>query len=383
MLQIDHKIIIFFSFFSSSSLTPSEFAQMLEKVEKRLAEQLSTCRDNMMNVPEEMQKLMKTLKDRKTIADALLRHLEGKYYNKKWFVVVHDGVQSYNLSEGFYTASVDGGTFAAAISVDRVDAQGFSPLADKRLNEFKFPIKMANQKLISIEEADEIHKHLNRFLAPVWTDGQMGIQSIVIVTPCGKRMDDYVSFVKSKDFNGDKKISNQDECANKHIIIIPVPVQKHDFLMPNSQSKCSNHLTNIQQSGWLRNEIDGKATAYLSVEGDSAAEGTYVILDSARRNVTGQKWTFVNKQLRNANGKCLTAWTEQSWYLYQYDCRSDWAGQIWIRNGLQIFNGFGYCLTSQRWKNDYVVQHNCDSTSSFIWYDWDVECEELKRGMLP
>ena len=117
-------------------------------------------------------------------------------------------------------------------------------------------------------------------------------------------MDDYVSFEKSKDFNGEKKITNQDECANKHVVVIPVPVQNHGFLRTNSQ--CPPN-----------------------------------------------------------------------------DCRSDWAGQIWIRNGLQIFNGFGYCLTSQRWKNDYVVQHNCDSTSSFIWYDWDVECEELKRGMLP
>ena len=100
----------------------------------------------MGNVQEEIQKVMKTLKDRKTIADALLRHLEGKYYNKKWFVVVHNGVQSYNLSEWFYNESVDGGTFAAGISVDQVlDAKGFSPLADKRLNEFRFPIKMAKK----------------------------------------------------------------------------------------------------------------------------------------------------------------------------------------------------------------------------------------------
>ena len=124
-----------------------EFTQlMLDKVEKRLAQQVSSCRDDMGNVREEMRKVMETLKDRKTIADALLRHLEGKYYNKKWFVVVHNGVQSYNLSEGFYNASVDGGTFAAGISVDQVlDAKGFSPLADKRLNEFRFPIKMAKK----------------------------------------------------------------------------------------------------------------------------------------------------------------------------------------------------------------------------------------------
>ena len=48
-------------------------------------------------------------------------------------------------------------------------------------------------------------------------------------------MDDYVSFEKSKDFNAEKKITNQDECANKHVVVIPVPVQNHGFLRTNSQ----------------------------------------------------------------------------------------------------------------------------------------------------
>ena len=338
-----------------------EFTQiMLDKVEKRLAQQVSSCRDDMGNVREEMRKVMETLKDRKTIADALLRHLESKYNNRKWLVVVHDGVQSYNLTEGFYNASVDGSTFAAAISVS---GQELSPLSVNRFNEFRFPIKTVSKELKSIEEAQDIHRCWNRYLGPF----KLGIESIVIVTPCGKEIKDYVTIVNSRDFIW-KRIANQDKCANKRIIVVPVS--------NNLQGNCSQHLDNVQLSdGWLRNEVDDKKIGYLSVQGDTAAEGTSITLDPGWRNVTGQRWRFVNNQLVNGYGKCLTAWTSRYLYLYQYDCHPDWAGQIWIRHGLQIVNGFRYCLASQRQIDDYVIQDNCDSTPSFLW-DWDVECKE-------
>ena len=132
----------------------------------------------------------------------------------------------------------------------------------------------------------------------------------------------------------------------------------------------------VNQTGLLRNEY---GQAYLSVQGDSNQEATSIILESKWRNTTGQRWRFIDNQLRNDFGKCLTAWTEQSWYLYQYDCHSDWAGQTWYRHGFQIVNGFNMCLSYEGKKDGrsmYVVQDLCDSTPPFLWYDWDTSCED-------
>jgi hypothetical protein len=114
------------------------------------------------------------------------------------------------------------------------------------------------------------------------------------------------------------------------------------------------------------------------VQRDSSQEATSIILESGWRNATGQRWRFVNNQLRNDFGKCLTAWVEQSSYLYQYDCHSDWTGQTWYRHGFQIVNGFKMCLAYKGTKNGlmYVVQNLCDSTPPFLWYDWDTPCWE-------
>ena len=136
------------------------------------------------------------------------------------------------------------------------------------------------------------------------------------------------------------------------------------------KSACSYNPVRVQKSGQLRN-LDGQG--YLSVKDDSSQEGAYVILKQESRRSPGQTWTFVNNQLRNGFGKCLTAWKYHSWYLYQYDCHHNWPGQKWTRRGLQILNGYGFCLDGSS-RNRYAIQHYCRPWSSFMWHNLDTDC---------
>ena len=310
------------------------------------------------------------LRDHRVIAGALLQYLEENYPTKKWMVIVlpiPSGQQTnIHYSKGFYVArSKD--TFAAAISVDGTDLPDFTDDANSLLRDFRLPLETITKidqmefGLRAKDGAQNYHQHFDRFLIPLWTNGRLGVESMSITTPCitsEKKTEDYVAILTSKGFKW-KRITNHDECDNKQLIVVP------------NLEEIASQKPSTQCNKTLLNEF---AQSYLSVEGDSKEEGSYVTLDRFWRNATGQRWKFVNNQLVN-NGKCLTAWTERSWYLYQYDCHPDWAGQIWIRHGLQIVNGFRFCLAVREEGSAVrVVQDLCDSTPPFIWYNLDASC---------
>ena len=303
------------------------------------------------------------------VAHALLEHLKKNYITRKWMVMVFSDKNLTDIrpSKGFHTASTTN-TFAAAMSIDESDSPDFTDYANALLQDFRFPVETVTNvpfglSLKTKDLARDFHQHFNKFLAPLPIEERLGIESVAIATPCStseKKMDHYFSVLTSSSFKW-TKITNQDECVNKQLIVIPTCIPIYDEI--------ANEKTSKQYNGVLRNEF---GRAYLSVEGNSKEDGAYVTADGAWRNRTGQKWTFVNNQLKNENGKCLTAWTERSTYLYQYDCHPDWAGQVWIRHGLQIVNGFRFCLSVRERREDsamYVVQDMCDSTPPFIWYN--------------
>ena len=350
-------------------------------------EELFNCQKDEKNIAKEITAIIgKESSDvsnpstkNKKLARILLKFLEDNYKTKKWFVVVFNKQTTskidYVSSSGFITASANG-IFAAALSVSRTDDPQFAPLIKERLKHFRFPIetvKKANYMPIALteyllqskEEAQVIALQFERYLGP---NGQSEVESVVITTPCTTdqvKAEDYVTILSSEGFKW-TRITNQDSCANKQVIVIPVG----NSALPGLPQRCA-----VQHSGLLRNTI--QQDFYLSVECNSKEDGAYIIEDRHWRNETGQRWKFVNNQLVNDNGKCLTAWTENSWYLYQYDCHPDWAGQIWIRNGLQIVNGFRLCLgvkVSTDKDIRYATQDLCDSTPQFLWYDWNSFC---------
>ena len=337
-----------------------------------------------MNVAKEIRRILENKEsvgtDKSILAKYLLEFLEENYKTRKWLVVVSDENQNtqFDQSRGFHTANFNG-TFAAAISADRTNSPHFSNSTNALLETFRFPVETIKKKVSELylrtkDQPQHIHQHFNRFLIPSWMDGRLGVESMAITTPCSttdQKMNDYVTILASSDFQW-KKITNKDDCANKQIIVVP----------SSSDEKPIMKIIRNQQSSPLRNEI---GRHYLSVKENSKTEGAYVTLDRHWRNATGQRWRFVNNQLVNDNGKCLTAWTSRSWYLFQYDCHSDWAGQIWIRHGLQIVNGFRFCLTvREEGSAECVVQDLCDSTPPFIWYNWECtsvlanDCDEAQ-----
>jgi hypothetical protein len=230
--------------------------------------------------------------------------------------------------------------------------------------------------------ARDVHEYLSLYLKPL--RNQFIIESLVIQTPCQsseEEMKKIVTVVISNGTEYSQIINDHGSCIGHFILIVPVnssPSNSSQIAIaePSVHQDCDNQVySNANQTELLRNEF---GQAYLSVQGDSSQEAASIILESEWKNYTGQRWRFVDNQLKNELGKCLTAWKIQSWYLYQYDCHSDWAGQKWYRHGFQIVNGFDMCLAYEGTKSEimYVVQDLCDSTPPFLWYNWDTSCED-------
>ena len=142
-----------------------------------------------------------------------------------------------------------------------------------------------------------------------------------------------------------------------------------DPVITKTDSNC------FAKSGMLRNAF---SQGYLSVVNDpKEMHGTCVILDW--RNSTGQKWRFINGRLRNGHGHCLTI-KPNNYTLYQYRCVTDWPKQDWVRHGMQIarptIDGSMACVAV----NDAlqpVLDDKCLTNARYLWYDWDVDCEDV------
>ena len=358
------------------------------------------CHPDESNVNNEMTDIINkySIEGRKVVTDKLMDHLEDKYETKKWIVIVHPETGAQNdvysaLSGGFHSVSAKG-MAAIAISIDRASILDSVPLKD-----FQFPIETVSNilqnppsigySLKPKSAARDVHEYLSLYLKPL--RNQFIIETLVIETPCKSSEDEVkkIVFVVSSNDTVLTQFLNNGSCINNVVLLIPVnPIlSRNSSISYNLNTKtlssvhpdCNNQTEfNSNQNGLLRNEY---GQAYLSVQGDSSQEAASIILESEWRNTTGQRWRFIDNQLRNDFGKCLTAWTEQLWSwnnLYQYDCHSDWAGQTWYRHGFQIVNGFNLCLTYESTKNGpmYVVQKLCDTTPPFLWYNSDTSCED-------
>ena len=358
---------------------------MSKNLTRRLDEQVLQCQMDERNVAEEMKIVINDnfTQGRKNISKILLNFLDDKYEIKKWIVVVSpetgDLSKVYSIqSAGFHTASSNG-VFAAAISF--YPSPELLAKVNARMKDFKFPIE-SDYDILSMSyylrekvPARDVYDYLNRYVSPLRTNrSEAIIESLVVETPCTATEEAFKIFVTvtSSNDTGYLALNNKGNCIN-HLVVI-VPVKPFNSSATGAQDlKCYNDGV---QNGLLRNEF---GQAYLSVLGDSSQEEAFMILDRAWKNSTGQRWKFVNNQLVNEHGKCLTAWKLTSTYLYQYNCRIDWMGQIWYRQGLNIVNGFNLCLAYKSTPNDpvmYLVQAQCDSTPPYLWYDWNTDCED-------
>ncbi len=338
-------------------------------------------------------------KDRVGVADALLHFLEDEHNNtRKWIVIViSDGgtnTVDHIQSGGFYTASA-GGLFAAAVSVKRSDEdpQVWEMFKD-RLKSFEFPIETIvdnkthnqNEEAFSLKRKDGayvIYQMLNNYLfPPLSTCANVAVESIVITTPCTARIFEYTTIVATSDLKW-IPMTEQDECAEMLIISLPI---RTGLVMPlNGPQYYRNHFSSnvSERIGLLRNEY---GQVYLSVEENPNKDNKRITVDVEWKDLKHQRWQFVNNTLKNDHGKCLVAKNKTSHQaLYQQTCLADsYPGQTWNRKGLQIVNGFNLCLALIRNKekgvmgsNYVVVQDLCDTTSPFLWYNWDVDLDDV------
>ena len=357
---------------------------MSKNLTSRLDEEVFQCQMNERNVAEEIRIVINNnfTQGRQNIAKILLNFLDDKYDMKRWIVVVSpdtgDSSKVYSIqSAGFHTASSNG-IFAAAISF--YPSPELITEVNARMKDFKFPIESyyyldVSYRLREKASARDVYDYLNRYMSPLRTSrSEAVIESIVVETPCTATEEAFKIFVTvtSSNDTGYVALNNKGNCINHLVVIVPVkPFNSSATALQDLQ--CYNDGV---QNGLLRNEF---GQAYLSVLNDSSQEAAYVILDRTWKNSTGQRWKFVNNQLVNEHGKCLTAWILTSTYLYQYNCQMDWMGQIWYRVGLNIVNGFNLCLAYKSTPNDpvmYLVQAQCDSTPPYLWYEWDADCED-------
>ncbi len=370
----------------------------LLKLEKRLDDMATECQADETNVSHEMRQIMKATltPDRQTVADSLIEFLGDKYDTKMWIVMVQEKSFWENsvLSGGFHHASVQN-VVAYAISIDhRVLAMNFSELLnsiDLHLKPFVIPAWCSPERCWCYNSF-EIADYLNRFLIPVRAKSEVKTEMLVFAEMGWQNLIIAISD-EDQTTNPESIISThsnetKDKCHHWAIVIPTKPaISFNPSPSPSrlrNQIECSYDLDRVaQEYGPLRNE---RARAYLSVQGDSKEEGVAIILDREWRNSSGQKWKLVDGQLRNGFGKCLTLRSSLNkffglfHYLYQYNCDLNQPEQKWDVEGLQITNDRTYCLgfPGKVHQETMFVRgvYFCDLSPSFIWYNWDTDCED-------
>ena len=346
---------------------------------KRLEEEVLQCRTDERNVTSEMLRILQTKSklNRADLTNHLLGLLEDKYDTKKWIVVVinetvaSDDQMQHIESTGFHTAA-NNGLFALAISVaDPADSPELYKLKSRTFdNFFKFPF---NKDPSTVSESprwdlNDIFYYTNRYLTPL--RAATDVETLVVRTPCtllekNVHLMQFVT-IKSSTELGKVYLTNNGVCAN-YLVMAVIKTSTDDDNQQMEHSKC---YTSDSQGNLLRNEV---VQNYLTVKDDSILKSYVVMKD--KKDSKAQRWRFVNLTVRSDSGKCLTAENGGigSDVLAQ-DCVTPLSEkQKWTRHGLQIVNGFNNCLKEERGK---VIQDDCKYIPPYLWYDWDVDCED-------
>lgn len=353
----------------------------LDDVSKRLENFLVNCRRDESNVKKEMIEMIdiikKQLQPSKTaVAKGLLSFLEDKYDTKMWIVIVRHVTGHFIREEGFHKVQV-GDIIALAISVSRADANDLGKLASHFLTNFELPKKTTRMQNI-LDDINPnayplaVKEYVNRYLESMRTRVDAATLIISSNTPKEEKINSYV-IEASK---GAPYVTRNQTKYSLLVVIVPV---KPSVMFNSSFTAALNSITDeqnqcrwnseIQHSGPLRNY---NKDLYLSTD-----KRGYTIVNYWK-NSSSQRWRFVDNQLRNDNGKCLTAWAKSSWYLYEDDCHNNWPGQTWTLNGLQIINGYNLCFVQLQYYKHYMVQDGCslvdNEQRSELWLDFHTDC---------
>lgn len=212
----------------------------------------------------------------------------------------------------------------------------------------------------SVDQVAVTHDYLGRYLTPLRTDERFHVEFLVITDPkgyCGRpptesKPQSYWKMFYSKGFEyfHMNHTSCPDDSASSNVAprkytAMVVPTRPSWMSVPIGSARVPQHQEFIGTKSCLNcfpSKIDGRMMrneffqGYLSVLDDSNKDGAQITIDLQWRNISlGQKWKFVDNQLKNGYGKCLTSDLDNE-LLYQQQCDVRSSSQSWIRHGLQI-----------------------------------------------
>ena len=376
------------------------------------------------HVQEEMRKIMKENAhvNRDKVASALLNHLQNKYDYKAWFVLVMPEVEQGHMahSGGFHSVT-EQGRLAVTVSQDKDAFSKFNEnfVADRLKNDLYSPSSSKNYGLLwpvtkvglstikflndalswkksswftiatdalaaggiisggkeiydnyhdeeNVGEIDEIHEHFHRYLPWLQYYSGSAVETLVVRTPCisyEELKEKIVATVRTANARGvEFPLKKEENCVKQLVMVVPTKALPADAV-----PKCETNKL------MLRN---GLTQGYLSTE--SNEKDAYIRLNKPWKNLSGQRWRFDGNQLKNDYGKCVTK-AITSTYVYQSDCDPKNQNQHWVRRGLHIASASGGCLSSYIHEKDdiyAIYSKSCENTEEFMWYDWDVDCED-------
>lgn len=366
----------------------------LPKLKTKFDDMAIECQADETNVSDEMRKIMEVTltPNRQNLTNALLYFLEEKYDTKWWLVIIQNEGLEYSVwSSGFHHVSVRNNV-AFAISVDRRTER--IPIGTS----FNFGFSLSNLLWLALvkpkgwSSSVKIEKYVNRLLIPVRAKSEVETKTFVFAD----KMAWQNSYAMSTNLTIYFENITHSLPPKWNQVVGIIVILRRPAITLNPSSPSPSRLRNqiecsydpdraAQEYGPLRNE---RTQSYLSVQGDSSKEGASIILDRQWRNSSGQKWKFVDGQLRNGFGKCLTFVHDARpliiGYVYQYNCVPKRPTQKWDRHGLFIMSDIihhsslilvfnGELHQDPMFVN--VVFH-FDFSSSSYWYNRDTNCED-------
>lgn len=298
--------------------------------------------------------------NKQPVAEAIRRFLEEKYDASHWVVLVYTANwwDMTNLSEEFIPIKdPDNGRNAAVLPISKT---AYARLPDQTRNllySYCVPRQHYKGFLYPLVDPHLIAKNIRQYL------GYMNTTALAVLPrrswnrPFGSG-----SFATSTSRELEYMLYSAkcgDSGQSTPILVVPMMRHSTDYTC-QAYSGNDGHLYMLQN--W-------KTRQYLAVEKDDNQAGHYTRqMPSDRLKLLSGHWRFVDNQLRNDFGLCLTVTSRTTWYVYQDHCRPGHPGQLWWRMGAQIVNGYSFCLATQDDPtNPYAIQDYCDNEPRFHW----------------
>lgn len=303
----------------NSLLFIRKFQDNYNKLRWRVDEEVYLCQNDRRRVPEEARRILrataKTYKseNKQPVADTILRFLEEKYDASYWLVIVYTANwwDMTSLSEEFIPVKdPDFGRNAAILSIGK---STYARLPDQtRTLLFSYCVPRQHYKgfLYPIGDPHLIANNVRQYLGYTNSTALAVLPRRSWNRPFGSG-----SYATSASGMLEYLLHSAqcgDTAQSTPVLVVPMMRHSADYTC-QAYSGNDGHLYMLQN--W-------KTRHYLAVEKDDNQAGHYTLLmKSDKLKLLSGHWRFVDGQLRNDFGLCLTVTSRTTWYVYHDICR--------------------------------------------------------------